>query len=152
MLKNSLLTTITVAVTVGCAHRQSVDYCNAASLNKVVAKLASQRTSSAEGAIVFAARTVEDPHTALVGALIVLRADSAIGLKPDSIRTDATGKGRFESLPAGRYRFVARLIGRHPVVDSPVTVRTGATDTVQLLLAPYPICENWPVVLPRSRP
>ena len=147
MLKNLLFTiTVTAAVGVGCARRQNVDYCNAASLNKVVAKLSSRHTSSFVGAVLFEARTAEDPHTALSGALIVLRADSAIGLKPDTVRTDAAGKATFANLAPGRYSFVTRLVGRHPIVNSSITVRTGAMDTVQLLLAPYPICEDWPVV------
>ena len=107
---------------------------------------ASQIGPSPVGGFVFEVRAVEDPHSPLSSALIVLSADSEVASRPDSLRTDAAGKGTFTNLAPGRYRLVTRLIGRHSIVNSPLTVRAGASDTVHLLMAPAPICENWPAV------
>lgn len=144
--RNSLLIATIATVSFGCARRQTIDYCNAASLNKVVVRPASQLSGSPFGDFVFEVRAVEEPHSALSSALIVLSGDSAVASKPDSLRTDAAGKGTFTNLAPGRYRLVTRLIGRHSIVNSPLTVRAGAADTVDLLMAPAPICENWPAV------
>jgi hypothetical protein len=130
-----------------CASRPAVDRCDAVSLNRVSTRRASERTATPFGTLVFQARATEGGHPAVPSALIVVRADSVMSvITTDSVRTDASGRATFPNLAPGRYRFVARSIGRHPIVNSPVTARAGSSDTVQLLLTAAPICENWSVV------
>jgi hypothetical protein len=145
-LKGILLFGLSTALALGCARRPAPNVCDDDRPNKIDRRKGSKISPGTRGSLVFEVRATENPRRPLPQSLITIRADSARtdgGISSASTRTDDNGIATFSDLQRGRYKFVARSISRHPVVDARANVRDGASDTIRLLLTSAPICENW---------